>query len=416
MLRPFALLFACAACAFPLLAQASSPARAPLPLSHPLQDKNFYLFSLVEQSTAVEQALRENPDLDKIAAERAASAHTSTEGGPNAAYLSIAPLLWTPEQIDRAATALAGLYHDNPAVRNLVDGPLSTSGVGPANTTGAELLTFVWRREAEGMNKVLSTYGLGIAPVYANIDSSIYSTGDPEYREFLQDLVRVVGASDAHALFAKPALDASILLLEANERDEAARFEPMEADANAAALRHLPSIDWKSYRYSVIMIPGIGPDLPGVSLSPMGLLHARAAAESYRKGLAPFILLSGGFVHPSRTPYSEAVEMKRVLIQQFGIPAEAILIDPHARHTTTNLRNAARILYRDGLPLDRPALIVGDPFQSNYILSKGFALRCDRELGYRPFLSLNPIAADTIVWTPNFVASLEQDPRDPLDP
>lgn len=416
MLRLLALFFACAACAFPLFAQSTSPARHPLPLTRPIQDKNFYLFSLIEKSTAVQQVLRANTGLSMIAAERAANSHGTVEGRLNAAYASIAPLLWTPEQIDRAATALANLYRDDAAVRALVDGPLCASGVGPASATGAELLTTVWKREAEGMNDILSTYGLGLASFHSDIDGATYNSGDPEYREFLQDLVRVAGASDAHAFFAGPALDVSLMLLEANQRDEAARFEPMESDANAAALRHLASVDWKRYRYSAIMVPGIGPDLPGVRLSPMGLLHVRAAADSYRKGLAPFILLSGGYVHPRQTSYSEAVEMKRVLMQEFDIPAEAILIDPHARHTTTNLRNAARILYRDGLPIDRPALIVGDPFQSHYILSKEFAVRCDRELGYRPFHSLISIAADTLEWVPDFVASLEQDPRDPLDP
>jgi uncharacterized SAM-binding protein YcdF (DUF218 family) len=31
--------------------------------------------------------------------------------------------------------------------------------------------------------------------------------------------------------------------------------------------------------------------------------------------------------------------MKRQLVALFGIPESAILVDPHARHTTTNLRN-----------------------------------------------------------------------------
>ncbi len=58
--------------------------------------------------------------------------------------------------------------------------------------------------------------------------------------------------------------------------------------------------------------------------------------------------------------------------------------------------------------LDTPTNVV---FQS-----KEFAARCDRELGYRPFRSLSSIADDTLEWVPNFIPSLEQDPRDPLDP
>ena len=414
MLRPFVLLTTWLACVFPLCAQIQSPIRQPLPLTHPLQDKNFYLFTLLTQSTDALQAIQADSDLAQIARDRASAIQPAAKNGVNAAYDSIAPLLWTPQQIDRAAGALKGLYSHTQAVRSLVDGPLTASGIGPAGITGADLLAAVWRREAEGMNEILSTYGLGNSPEYREIDSLAYSTGDPVYREFLQDVGRVVDESPAH--FASPALDASLLLLEANQRDESARFEPMEKDVNAPGLRHLARVEWSKYRYSAIMVPGIGPDLPNVSLSPMGLLHVRVAAAKYREGVAPYIVLSGGYVHPNRTQYSEAVEMKRELIQEFGIPEDAILIDPHARHTTTNLRNVARILYRDGLPIDRPVLIVGDPFQSRYILSEGFAVRCDHELGYRPFRSLKSMSADTIAWVPNFVASLEQNPRDPLDP
>ena len=59
--------------------------------------------------------------------------------------------------------------------------------------------------------------------------------------------------------------------------------------------------------------------------------------EVYANGKAPLILVSGGYVHPNQTPYCEAIEMKESLVRDFGIPSDAILIDPHARHTTTNL-------------------------------------------------------------------------------
>jgi hypothetical protein len=108
--------------------------------------------------------------------------------------------------------------------------------------------------------------------------------------------------------------------------------------------------------------------------------------------------------------------MKQILINKFDIPPEAIFIDPHARHTTTNLRNASRILYRDQFPLKMPVLIAGDIYQTRYILSAEFAQRCDKELGYRPFTSLKQIASDLIVWEPHYLPALALDPRDPLDP
>jgi len=105
-----------------------------------------------------------------------------------------------------------------------------------------------------------------------------------------------------------------------------------------------------------------------------------------------------------------------VLMRDFQIPEEAILIDPHARHTTTNLRNPARILFRDSLPLDKPVWIVSDIYQSRYIESQGFADRCSRELGYRPFRKLTRLSPNDLEWVPDYLASLVQDPRDPLDP
>src|SRR5262249_26233788 len=133
------------------------------------------------------------------------------------------------------------------------------------------------------------------------------------------------------------------------------------------------------------------------------------------QGKAPFILVSGGYVHPNQTPFAEAIEMKRVLIQDFGVPAEAILVDPHARHTTTNLRNAARILYRYGVPFERKALIATDVDQSAYIEGQVFAKRCVDELGYAPTRLLARISGFDLEFVPS-IESLQIDPADPLDP
>jgi len=109
------------------------------------------------------------------------------------------------------------------------------------------------------------------------------------------------------------------------------------------------------------------------------------------------------------------VEMKNSLVRDFGVPANAIIIEPHARHTTTNLRNVARLIYRYGMPFDRPALVTTDSFQSTYIESDGFAKRCDQELGYQPARIGRRISMFDLEVTPR-IESLQIDPRDPLDP
>lgn len=128
----------------------------------------------------------------------------------------------------------------------------------------------------------------------------------------------------------QPALRFALGLMDLNGRDEAGRFEPMERGENARAFHRISSIDWSRYPYTVIVVPGAGNDQPGVQLSPYGKLRAELAAKRYREGKAPLILVSGGFVHPMRTPYAEAIEMKRELMEKYAVPEDAILVDPRA--------------------------------------------------------------------------------------
>ena len=71
-------------------------------------------------------------------------------------------------------------------------------------------------------------------------------------------------------------------------------------------------------------------------------------------------------MHPDKTPDAEAIEMKKYLMEAHSIPEAAILVDPHARHTTTNLRNAARMMLRSGAPPEKPLLVASDLIQSVY--------------------------------------------------
>ena len=100
---------------------------------------------------------------------------------------------------------------------------------------------------------------------------------------------------------------------------------------------------------------------------------------------------------------------------RFGIPAEAIIVDPHARHTTTNMRNAARLIYRYGIPFDKKALVTTDPQQSDYIENPTFEKRCLNELGYLPYRLVRRTSAFDLEFLPQ-IESLQADPTDPLDP
>src|SRR5947208_3063634 len=82
---------------------------------------------------------------------------------------------------------------------------------------------------------------------------------------------------------------------------------------------------------------------PPAATSPLALRQVAPAMErlalAYRDfldGKAPLVLLTGGSVHPPGTPYNEGVMMADELVGK-GVPRDRLLIDPWARHSTTNL-------------------------------------------------------------------------------
>lgn len=411
---------------FALLCQAfgqaamPSPAipRHPLAIPHPLQDKNFYFLSLLQETPAVRFGLLHDPTLMKLTSEKS-SAQTNLPvplDQPASTYNQ--SFLWSDAQIQTVAEVFRARYRSDPSMRAWIAGPLRHSGTakGFDSKSDEEMLIAAWIQAAQGINGIIQTYGMGKKPLYPEIDSISYDATTDYYREILHEIAWTVNTSDAdHSLFFEPSLHYALYLLAVNRRDEAARFEPLESGENAAAIARIQNIDWSKYPYSVILVPGIGPEVLGVSLSPMGLLHVAAAVKRFREGAAPFILLSGGFVHPAQTQFSEALEMKKSLMHDYGISENAILIDPHARHTTTNFRNAARQIYRYNMPFDKPALVTGDIFQSVYIQNANFLKRCVHELGYNCFIELHRVSPIDLEWLPN-IQSLQQNPADPLDP
>src|SRR5690606_40956491 len=77
-------------------------------------------------------------------------------------------------------------------------------------------------------------------------------------------------------------------------------------------------------------------------------------------------------------PYTTLFRSKKYMSEELGIPSQAIIAEPYARHTTTNLRNAVRLVYLFNLPVDKPILVVTDPAQTQMVMN--LAARCQREL------------------------------------
>ncbi len=399
-------------------AQSVEPDRAPLRLIAPVEDKDFFLLATLERTAEAKRAVEHDPALSRLAGEKRAALAKAAKSCETSIPCYASAIKWSAAEIDGAADALRALYRGSPGVRGLVDGPLRRSGVfiHEQSRSGEQLLADAWLETAENINRIIDVYALGVAPRYPEIDAPSYDVKSDTYGHLVQIIAAVLDDQrDDLALFFQPSLRFALELLSANRRDEAGRFEPLDAGENRAAIRRASTIRWRDFPYSVIVVPGAGGDRESVVLSPWGKLRLEIAVRRFHEGKAPFLLVSGGFVHPNQTPHCEAIEMKKALMTDFGIPEDAILIDPHARHTTTNLRNAARELYRYGLPFSKPGLISTDPNQSTYIESPVFHKRCLDELGYEPAVDLRRVSQFDLTFLPN-IDALQLDARDPLDP
>jgi hypothetical protein len=287
----------------------------------------------------------------------------------------------------------------------------SSRALAPDDGERAEIL-----RELAGLNHILDVYGLGAAPRYPDIDGPGMAPGSELRKSYVADAV-ALGEADAadRVSTLDPSIALALALLDAADRDTAAAFEPLDARYNGPAFARARSVDWSRYLYTAIIVPGIGPDDLATPLSAGGKLNVRMAAARFFDGVAPYIIVSGGGVHPRGTSHVEALEMRKALIERYGVPAKCIVVDPYARHTTTNLRNASRRLSALGAPLDRDALIITNPGQSAYIESAEFADRNRVELGYQPGAVGARLSPSELLFRPA-IASLRVDPMDPLDP
>ncbi|HEY5883915.1 MAG TPA: YdcF family protein [Pyrinomonadaceae bacterium] len=383
-----------------------------LTLRNAVQDKNFFLLSLFQRDAEVGRLLRRNPILkqiskDKVRASKAAANCNDVECFDRS-------FRFQEPTIETIAIQLRRLAR-HPAFRRLVTKDMRPSGafIKYSAQSDSDMLVAAWKDAANGMNRVLRVYGLGKDPFYKNIDRVSFDVSSEEYRHLLKMKLAEINLSN-EALFFEPTLNFSLKLLEANRRDEPARYEPLEEGQNKPALQYLKNIRWNDYQYSFILVLGSGPP-EGVKLSKIATKRADQGAQLFLDRKAPLIILSGGHVHPMQTPYNEAIEMKKYVMEKFKIPEQSILIDPYARHTTTNFRNASRLAFRSGIPTELKALVTSSEDHIGVVTKDGFRIRCTTELGYFPIESISRISPFTAEFKPS-VASLFFDANDPLDP
>jgi hypothetical protein len=397
-----------------------APRYEPLVWASDVSAKNFPLFAILDADPAAHHALAASPVLQTVLDARRQALADAVATCAADARCHVTALRWTSDDTARVHEALSAAVRSGALTSAIAR--MRSSGLF-ARDEALEDEAFVaraWERAVAGLNNILAVYGLGEQPRYPAIDAISHDAASPGYGQIVHTATGLMQEqAKTWDLFFEPSLAFAVRLLDINYRDEAARHEPMQAGENAAAYRRLPTIAWAGYPHTVALVPGAGlsdqMERENHALSPMGKQIIEIAARRYHDRAVALIIVSGGYVHPKHSRFAEAIEMKRALMHDFGVPEDAILIDPHARHTTTNVRNAARLMFRYGIPTDRPALMTTQQYHLDSIAAAAFDERNDRELGYRPYMSKRRLSRFELEWVPN-VMSLHADPLDPLDP
>lgn len=384
-----------------------------------VQDKNFYLFTAIQNDPIISALLENNKKLQTIYEVQNKEIEASFNRRKESGVSLVDPYLISEQTINQIGLELEKSVQTSRVLKDWVTKNLRPSGKYENFKTfsDAKYLSACWKLCAEGMNRILKVYGLGEAPQYATMDSISYDVSSEYYQGSLfmwSDMLQHKKPATT-TLFFQPTLDFTLSLLYMNHRDEAARYEPLKLKENKKTADAISAINFEAYDYPAILILGNGPENYRDTLSALGKLNLQLGVLEYQQKKAPLIIVSGGHAHPFRSPFAEAIEMKKELIARYHIPEERILIDPHARHTTTNLRNATRLMIAHQVPIDRPSLVVTNNAHSEYTGDKRFADRCREELGYLPAIIKQRLNTTTLEFLPR-IESLHQNPLEPLDP
>jgi len=383
-----------------------------------VQRKNYLFLTLLEESKTLRLQLEADEVLQKLAAQKNSQLSEALKNCASKPACLIESLRFSEEEIKTVSLRLSQLCSKGSLLENLVKQSLAPSlayGKFENHEINA-VLQKAWMQDARGVNWTIGVYLGGQKPNYPLIDSIAFDITKKGYYQLLGDLTRAVQAKvNGSKLFFLPTLTSALFALEINEREQIADYEPMASGVNKPVVDRLKTVAWNKYPYSLILVPGAGPDVKDMPLSAEGMMRCRVAAVRYFEGKAPLIVVSGGKVHPYKTPYNEAIEMKKYMVEKLHIPANAILVEPHARHTTTNMRNTARLIFQYGIPADKPCITSTSVSQSQYIHELNLDKRCEKELGYVPYRKGKRISETEAEFYP-LIESMMLNSLEPMDP
>lgn len=379
-----------------------------------VESKNYYFTYLLQEKEDVDSLISTSTVLKELAAKKQ---EELSRAGRVEEYLAAFKL--SDEEILKAGNALAELYQNGNALERMMTQMIIPSGCYQQyKEQGMALVRKIWEQDARGMNYAIDVYVAARKPNYPKIDSIGFNIHSREFQKEVLPICKqnIEMWNKVHATFYSVPLKTVCMLLDLNDRLQAADFEPLGEMVNRASYAQVHLTNWESYPYSAILVLGAGPEDPNVNINPIGKMRAAYAALLYRNHEAPFIILSGGRVHPYHTPYNEANEMKKYLMETWQVPASAIIMEPHARHTTTNFRNAARIMLTQGFPKEKYALVTSSKSHIDYVeKTEQLPQRCIQELGYEPYKIGKRISERVIEFMPQ-AASFTINPQEPIDP
>ncbi|GGI22353.1 YdcF family protein [Pedobacter mendelii] len=380
-----------------------------------IQYKSYYLLNLMHEIPDLRKAITEDEVLQKLLKDKTNNAANAikTCGQDISCYANT--IKFSEAEISLVNERLNALYKINNVFGKTLKTHLLPSGCYGlfSDLPEKEVLLKAWEQDAKAINYAIGVYVEGKKPNYPKIDSIAFSQNDKQYPELVASNIMLSVTGDKK-LFFEPSMNFALGALELNGRLEAADYEPMATGINQSVVGQIKKTNFNNYKYSVILVPGAGPEDKETELSAGGIIRCRIAAIQYLKGMAPFIVVSGGRVHPYKTKYSEAYEMKKFMVNTLNIPENAVIIETHARHTTTNLRNCIRLMFRYGMPMDKPGLVSTTKSTIPYIeglLAEG----CKKELGYYPYKIGQKLSETEVEFYPNTM-SLQIDFDEPLDP
>lgn len=378
-----------------------------------VMSKNYYFCFMLDKNPEMRTLVNNDKVLSRIAQEQRSLLTDKRYGMYRAT-----DLMMTGKAVEVAGSELQHLYDCNVRFRSFVDDSICATGCYMMTKGKAgEKVKNIWLHDAHAINHAIDVYGNGAKPNYPAIDSVSFNVQGPRFKNEILPLVVESSLMEGEegSTFVSIPMRAAKLLLASNGRLQASDYEPLSSGENMSAYSAVLTTRWSQYPYSAIVVLGVGPDSKTERVTAESVMRADYAAQCWKKKMVPFIIVSGGKVHPFGTPYCEAWEMKQYLVTACHVPDSVVIMDPHARHTTTNLRNVGRLMIRQGFPIGIPALVVGSKSHIDYVVGQKFADRFVKELGFLPVNITKRKSEILAEFTVN-ESCLQIDDDEPMDP